>query len=681
MSAANPLLEIQFRIPFDQIEPPHVEPALDQLLAEAQQRLDDLAGDDQPRTFANTLLALERVTEKVEYALGVVAHLEAVRTTPELRKAYNVVQPKASAFFSSIPLNEALWKQLKAYASTDEARKLEGVRKRFLTKTVDDFRRSGADLDPAGKKRLQEIDVELSTLTTKFGENVLDSTNAFELIIEDEVRLSGLPPSAREQARDSAKKKDKEGWRFTLQAPSYSAIMTYLDDHTVREQVWREYSTRATKGEHDNRENVAKILKLRREKATLLGYENFADLVLEERMAKKGKRAQEFVHDLEERTRAAFDRENQHLREFRMSIEGASAVHMEPWDVAYYAEKLRKAEYDFDEEDLKPYFPYEEVKKGLFEVTKRLFGIDARPVEGGAPVWHEDVQYYGVFDADGAQLGAFYADYFPREDKRGGAWMDSFLTGSKLPDGKWEPHLGLMCGNLNPPTEDKPALLSHRDVETLFHEFGHLLHHLLTRVEVRSLAGTNVAWDFVELPSQIMENWCWEREALDLFAKHYKTGEPIPDELFEKMQKARTFRAGNSQMRQVSFGTLDLAMHIDYDPEKDGDVMKYAFQIAKRFAAAPLPKAYAMIAGFTHLFSSPVGYGAGYYSYKWAEALDADAFTQFAKTGVFDAETGLAFRSQILSKGDSEDPETLFRAFMGRDPDPQALMARLGLAG
>jgi oligopeptidase A len=340
---------------------------------------------------------------------------------------------------------------------------------------------------------------------------------------------------------------------------------------------------------------------------------------------------------------------------------------------------LRKTAYDFRRGGPQTVLPYEEVKKGLFEVARRLFGVEVREVEGGAPVWHEDVQYYGVFDSDGVQLGAFYADYFPREDKRGGAWMDSFLTGRKLSDGTWEPHLGLMCGNLNPPTEDKPALLSHRDVETLFHEFGHLLHHLLSRVEIRSLAGTHVAWDFVELPSQIMENWCWEREALDLFARHYKTGEQIPDDLFKKMKRARTFRSGNAQMRQISFATLDLALHIDFDPERDGDVMQYAFQIAKKFAPAPLPRDYAMLAGFTHLFASPVGYGAGYYSYKWAEALDADAFTKFAENGVFNQETGRAFRNEILAKGDSEDPEKLFRAFMGRDPDPQALMARLGL--
>ena len=529
---ANPLTEIRFQIPFDRIEPAHVEPAVDALLENAQQMLDALADAEGPRTFDNTLLELERVTERLSFAMGVVSHLESVRTTPELREAYNAVRPKVSAFYSSIALNEKVWGQLKRFSGSDEAQALAGVRKRFLDKTMDDFRRSGAELEPAGKVRLKEINVELAKLTTKFSENVLDATNDFELTIDDEARLAGLPESAREQARESAKSKDLEGWRFTLKAPSYTAVMTYLDDRNVREKVWKAYSTRAASGQYDNRELIAKILELRGEKARLLGYDNFADLVLEDRMAKTGRKAQAFLEDLRERTAEAFGAENETLRNFRIGLEGPSAVHMEPWDIAYYSEKLRKAEYDYEEEDLRPYFPYEEVKKGMFEVARRLYGIEVR-ARDDAPVWHEDVQYYAVHDADGSQIGAFYADYFPREDKRGGAWMDSFITGQPLEQG-WEPHLGLMCGNLNPPTSDRPALLTHRDVETLFHEFGHLLHHLLSRVEVRSLAGTSVAWDFVELPSQIMENWCWEREALDLFAAHYETGSRSPKSCSER---------------------------------------------------------------------------------------------------------------------------------------------------
>jgi oligopeptidase A len=350
---------------------------------------------------------------------------------------------------------------------------------------------------------------------------------------------------------------------------------------------------------------------------------------------------------------------------------------MQPWDIGYYAEKLRQREYDFDEEQLRPYFPYERVKQGLFELVRRLYGIEVRQ-EQGLPVWRDDVQYDSLYDSDGSRLGAFYTDYFPDEQKRGGAWMDSFLTGSKTEHG-WEPHLGLMCGNLNPPVGKQPALLTHRDVETLFHEFGHLLHHLLTRVEIRSQAGVHFAWDYVEQPTQIKENSCWEREALDQFAQHYETAALIPDELFQKMKRARTFRAANHQMRQLGLASLDLALHIDYDPHRDGDVMAYARNVLAKFAPAPLPEDYAMPAAFTHLFADPVGYGAGYYSYKWSEVLDADAFTRFAAEGIFNPQTGASFRENILSKGDSEEPEALFRAFMGREPSPEALMTRLGL--
>lgn len=668
---SNPLVKINFRIPFDEIKAEHVEPAIDELLADAQNSLDKIVASPEPRTFANTLLALEKVTETLEYAMNIVGHLEGVATYPELREAYNKVQPKVSAFYSGIPLNAGLWRQVKAFAETQEARGLQATRARFLKKEVDGFRRSGADLDEAGKARLTEINVELARRTTKFSENVLDATNAFEYYIEDEAGLAGLPASAVDAARQSAESKGREGWRFTLQAPSLVAVLTYLDDAAVREKLYRAHSTRASSGEFDNSENVAAILELRKEKARLLGYANFADLVLEERMAKTGEQATAFVRNLKARTQQAFERENEDLRNF-------AGKELDPWDVGYYAEKMRQAQYDFDEEELRPYFPYEGVLRGMFEITGRLYGIRVEK-QSGVAAWDEGVDYYTVYDADDSVMGSFYADYFPRENKRGGAWMDAFITGEPTTDG-FTPHLGLNCGNLTPPLGDKPALLTHREVETIFHEFGHLLHHLLSRVEIKSLAGTRVAWDWVELPSQIMENWCWEREALDLFARHYQTVAPIPEALFQKMVRAKNFRAANAQMRQLSFGTVDLALHTEYDSKVDGDVMLYARQLLDSFAAVPLPAEHAMIAGFTHLFSSPVGYGAGYYSYKWSEVLDADAFTRFASQGIFDSEVGRAFRENVLAKGDSEEPEELFRAFMGRDPDAEALLRRIGLA-
>ncbi len=657
----NPLLEISFRVPFDKIKASDVEPAIDQLLAEAAQRLDETISSDRP------LHALDRMTEKLDYAMSVVRHLESVATTPELRAAFNAVHPKVSAFYASLPLNEALYKSIQRYAATDEARALTGTMRRYLTKTIDSFKRHGAELDPAGKARLKEIDVALAEATTKFSENVLDSTNAWDLTITDEKKLAGLPPSAIAAARASAESKGREGWRFTLQAPSYMAVMTYLDDQEIRREMWHAYNRRASEGDHDNRPLIVKILGLRKEKAQLLGFRDFADLVLDDRMAHTGDRAQQFIADLRAKTEKRFREENQELEAF-------ANRKLEPWDIGYWAEKQRAALYDFDEEALRPYFPLEKVVAGMFEIFGRVLGIRVTE-EHGVPAWDSQVKSYGIHDAATNQyLGSFYADWYPRENKRGGAWMDTLITGNPMQN---EPHLGMICGNLTPPVDGKPALLTHREVETIFHEFGHLLHHLLSRVEVRSLSGTSVAWDFVELPSQIMENWCWERQSLDLFAKHYETGAPIPEDLFQKMRRAKTFRAANAQMRQLGFGFVDLALHREWDGKSD--VIRYSRDILQQFAPAPLPEDYAMITGFTHLFASPVGYGAGYYSYKWAEVLDADAFTRFRQEGVFNEATGRDYREKILARGDSEDPAALYRSFMGRDPDPDALLVRAGL--
>jgi len=663
----NPLLQIQFRVPFDQIRVEHVEPAIDELLADAWRRLEETIAADRP------LQALDNMTERLDYAMNVVRHLESVATTPALRAAYNAVQPKVSAFYSSIPLNDRLWKTIQRYAATEEARQLTGTMKRFLTKTIDAFKRHGAELDNAGKKRLQEIDVALTEATTKFSEHVLDSTNAYELTITEEERLKGLPPTAIAAARAAAEAKGQSGWRFTLQAPSYLAVMTYLDDAAIREQLYRAFNTRATLagpgGEaHDNRGLIVRILELRREKARLLGFRDFSDLVLEDRMAHTGAHAQSFVEDLREKTEAKFREENRDLEAF-------AGRELASWDIGYFAEKQRAALYDFDEEALRPYFPLERVTAGMFDIFGRLLGINVTE-ESGVPAWDSEVKCYAIYDsATGTRLGSFYADWYPRENKRGGAWMEALITGNP-PAG--QPNLGLICGNLTPPVDGKPALLTHREVETIFHEFGHLLHHLLSRVEVRSLAGTSVAWDFVELPSQIMENWCWERESLDLLARHWETGETIPEDLFQKMKRAKTFRAANAQMRQIGFGVMDLALHREWDGKTD--VIESSRAILQQFSPAQLPTEHAMLAAFTHLFAGPVGYGAGYYSYKWAEVLDADAFTRFRKEGVFNSQVGHEYRDKILARGDSQDPAELYRSFMGRDPDPRAMLERAGLA-
>jgi oligopeptidase A len=393
-------------------------------------------------------------------------------------------------------------------------------------------------------------------------------------------------------------------------------------------------------------------------------------------MVRTGARAWDFVSGLTEKTRSFFETEQADLARFAHRLRGDDAPPLSPWDLGYYAEKLRVARYDFDEEALRPYLPADRVIKGLFEVAQRLYGVTVTPLTD-RPTWHPDVQVFALDDADGTRWGIFYADLYPRTGKRGGAWMRPFLTGDPANGG--EPHVGLICGNFTPPVGDRPALLSHREVQTLFHEFGHLIHHLLTDVPVRSLAGTNVAWDFVELPSQIMENWTWAEPALALMAGHVETGAPIPQDLLDRMQAARTFHGATAQMRQLSFATVDLKLHRDFDAATGGDPVAYARDVAQSFSAVRLPEDFAMVASFGHLFASPAGYAAAYYSYKWAEVLDADAFTRFEGEHLFDAEVGKAFREEVLSKGNSRDPAELYRNFMGRDPDPEALMRRAGL--
>ncbi len=671
----NPLLHLSARIPFDVVRAAHVEPAIDALLAVARERMAAIVDVDGPRTWENTLGALDAMADRLEDAMSVADHLESVLGDPELRAAYNAVQPKVSAFYSSVPLSEGLWSGLRAYAETVEAKALTGERARYLRRTLDDFRRHGAELPAEKKERLQALEVELAETTNRFSQNVVDATDAFELLVNDEAKLAGLPESAKAAARASAEEAGKPGWRFTLQAPSYLAVLTYLDDVEIREALYTAYNTRATGGEWDNRPLLDRILALRAEKAALLGYDDVADLLLEPRMVKSGAAASKFVGELEARTRGAFEAEQASLAAFRREAEGSDAPALLPRDLAYYAEKQRKALYDFDEEALRPYLGVEGVLAGMFEVVHHLYGVRVVPLDD-VPVWHEAVRAYGLDDESGTRIGQFYADLFPRPGKRGGAWMRPMLHGDPETGA---PHVAVMCANVTPAVGGQPALLRHREVETLFHEFGHLLHHLLTRVDVRSLAGTNVAWDFVELPSQIMENWCWARASLDLFARHHETGERIPEELFRALTNARTFRAGTAQMRQLGFGSVDLFLHREYRPEL-GSVLNRARAVLQRFTPAPLPDGYAMVASFTHLFGSPTGYAAGYYSYKWAEVLDADAFTRFEAEGLFSREVGQAFRDTILARGDSDDPAALYEAFMGRGPDPEALMRRAGLA-
>ena len=675
MSTENVLVAASrntFALPFDRIEADQVEPAIRQLLEEGKGEIDAIATDSAMPTYASLLGGLEAALEPLSRALGMVGHLESVATTPALREVYSRLKPEVSAFFASIPLHAGLWKRLLAFSTTREAASLEPVRKRHLDKTVDDFRRHGAELDAVGKARLEEIDRELSVVTTRFSQNVLDATNAFSVLVTEEAQLAGLPPSARAQAKQSAEQKAQAGYRFTLQGPSLMAVLTYLEDASIRVRVWSAYTTRAAEA---NGALIVQILALRHEKARLLGQADFSDLVLVDRMAKTGEAALRFVRDLSSRTRDAFEHETAELSAYKKSKTGDGAL--APWDVGLWSEKLRQERFDFDDEALRPYFAAERVLGGLFTIAQKLYGL--RITEATLPTWDAAVRTFAAHDANGVHIGSFYVDLYPRENKRGGAWMNGLIMGGPRDDGGFDPHLALFCANATPPVDGQPALLTHDEVETLFHEFGHLLHQLLSRVEVRGFAGTNVAWDFVELPSQIMENWTWEREALDLFARHVETGETIPEALFSRMKSARAYRAATMQMRQLGFALTDLMLHREYDPAKHGDVLAYTRDALASCSVTALPADYAMFASFTHLFASSVGYAAGYYSYKWAEVLDADAFSRFQQEGLFSGDVGAQFRDRVLSQGDSADAMKLYVDFMGREPSLDALLVRAGL--
>jgi oligopeptidase A len=667
----NPLLSSDYRIPFHLVEPAHVVPGVREALARAERELEELVSAQGERTYENTLGRMDALLERLSRTIRPVAHLTSVMSSPELREAYDEVVPEFSAFYARLPLNEGLWRAVKEFAATPEAAELSGIRRRHLEKTTREFERAGADLPPETKQRVEALRVELSQAQTQFANHTLDSTNAFELVLTDPADLAGLPESALAQARTAAETREVEGWRFTLQVPSYSPFMQYAENRKLRRQVQQAYVNRAAEEPFDNRPLVKRILEMRRELARLLGFRDWADYVLEDSMAGTGDRAVAFERDLEERTRPFWRGEVEELLAFARDELGLDEV--QPWDSSYVAERMRRARFDLDAELLRPYFALPRVLEGLFEITRRLFGARVAEVPNDA-VWHPEVRFYEVRDEAGTLLGSFYADWHPRESKRSGAWMNGLITGGPRADGGFAPHLALVVGNLSPAEGDRPPLLTHTEVSTVFHEFGHLLHHILSRVEIPSLAGTHVATDWVELPSQILENWTWERAALDLFARHWQTGEPIPDDLYRRMLAARTFMGADFQMRQLSLGTLDLDLHVDFDPERDGDPVERAREIMARFAIRPDFADNHFVTGFTHVFAGD--YAAGYYSYLWSEVLDADAFTRFQREGIFNRETGRAFVDAILSRGDSREPAELFHEFMGRDPDPAALLHR-----
>ena len=683
---SNPLLSEAYRIPFHAIKAEHVEPGIRQALSDAQTEVDSVSDDVGPASWDNTLGRLDRALEKLSRRIAPLGHLVSVAETKELRDAYNSILPEISAFWSRIPLDPDLWKRLEVFENTDEANALRGIERRHLKKTLSEFRRAGANLPADQKDRLQALQVELAQTQQKFSENVLDATAAWALLVTDESRLDGVPEAAKRRFSARANENGDEGWTLTLDYPSVEPILKHCRDSELRHEVFVAYTTRCREGEHDNRPLLARILRMRDEIAHILGYEGFPDYVLADRMAGTGVRAVSFEQDLVERTQPYWQRDTQQLSDHAKSI-GLDTL--KPWDVAFVTEDLRKTRYDIDDEVLRPYFPLDQVLKGMFEIVHRTFGfrIEEKKID---EVWHEDVRFYEIYDESSTMLGAFYTDWFPRKEKRQGAWMNNFITGGPTHIG-FAPHLGVMCGNFTPPEGEDQALLTHREVQTTFHEFGHLLHHCASQVPIPARAGIHVAWDWVELPSQLMENWTWEREALDLFAKHDETGDALPEELYSRLIAARQFVGGWAQMRQLALGTIDLELHEqlarklrrdaegqpvsdELDALQGNEVMEFARSRFTDFAPEPEFAAFHPLTSFTHIFAG--GYAAGYYSYLWSEVLDADVFSRFRNEGIFNRETGRLYVDSILSRGDSDDPHTLFLEFMGRAPNPGALLER-----
>ena len=692
----HPFLAPEFHVRWSTLVPAAVEPDITHALDLAKKAIESICTQDvATATYESTFLALEEATEELGHGWGRLNHLDSVSDNPAQREALNKMLPEVTDFYSSLPLNARLWSALKAFAESPETDKLDAVKKRFVEETLADFRQSGADLPAHQKQRIAEIEADLSKLTKQYAERVLDSTNAWDMVITDESKLAGLPESAKAGAAANARAKgiatdEQPAWRFTLQFPSMYPIMQHLHDDSIRRQVWEGSSKVGAYGEYDNTALVWRILELRHEKASLLGHRHFADLTLLRRMAKTGSSALEFIENLHARILPAFHADYSQLAQYKAAQSGQPVDMLEPWEVAYWAERQRQENYDLDDEALRPYFPVDGVMSGMFEIASRLFGISIKQLDTvfiapGTPdatpsnaveTWHPEVCFYEIHDSvTGTHHGSFYADWHPRESKRGGAWMNSLHTGNA-----GEPHLGLIIGNMSPPVDGRPALLTHSEVETIFHEFGHLLHGMLSQVPVKSLSGTNVPWDFVELPSQIMENFCWDRESLDLFARHHESGETLPDDLFAKMIAAKNYLSASAFMRQLAFSKIDLELHIHLDSWLGKDLDAVDREILTDYRAQLKTETPTMLRRFNHIFSSPTGYAAGYYSYKWSEVLDADAFTRFQNEGILNPETGRAFREHILSKGNSAPADELYRRFMGRDPELEPLLVRAGLA-
>ena len=676
----NPLLENNTLPAFINIKPEHVEPALNQVLEQAKVTVNELLKTNEYPTWESLVMPMEELDASIDKVWSPVSHLNSVMNSDELRVAYNACLPKLSQFGTELGQNEELYGAYKRIAESAGFADLDIAQKKVINNALRDFRLSGVELSQQDRDTFKQISQKLTELTAKFEENLMDATHAWKKHITDETLLSGLPESTKDMAAQFAQRDEVEGWVFTLDFPSYMPVMSYADDRDFREEIYTAFATKASDqgpsaGKWDNTEIMTDILKSRHQLAQLIGFDNHAQRSLATKMAQSPQQVLDFLSDLAARSKPIAEEEFEELKSF--ANETAGMTELEAWDVTYFAEKLRQQRYSISQEELKPYFPENKVVSGLFAVVNRLYGLDIKE-RTDVDVWHKDVRFFEIFDAQGELRGQFYLDLFARNHKRGGAWMDECLVRRQTETGIQTPVAFLTC-NFSEPVGDKPALFTHDEVTTLFHEFGHGLHHMLTKIHHAGVSGINgVAWDAVELPSQFMENWAWEREALDLISGHYETGDVLPQDLFDKMIAARNFQSAMIMVRQLEFSLFDFRLHLEFNPEQDKQVDKVLAEVRDQVAVVKPPKFNRFAHSFSHIFAG--GYAAGYYSYKWAEVLSADAFSKFEEKGIFDRATGIEFLESILEQGGSREPMELFIQFRGREPEIDALLRHSGIA-
>ncbi|MFM5116552.1 oligopeptidase A [Aeromonas hydrophila] len=677
----NPLLTMDSLPPFSQIQPDQVQPAVTQAIADCKQKISDVLAQRDPHTWDSLIAPLEEVNDRLARIWSPVSHLNSVLNSEALRAAHDACLPLLSEFQTYVGQHEGLYQAYRELAESDDFPLLSGAQRKEIQNTLRDFRLSGIGLPAEAQQRYGEIQARLSELASRFSNNVLDATQGWNKLVTDEAELAGLPQSAQAAARQLAELRGKEGWLFTLDIPSYLPVMMYADNRALRAELYEAFTTRASDqgpnaGKWDNSAIMTELLALRRELAQLLGFANYAELSLATKMADKPEQVVNFLTDLAAKSLPQGKAELEEIRAFAAEQHGQDEL--AAWDLAYYAEKLKQHKFSISDEQLRPYFPASKVVKGLFEVVKRVFGMKVRE-RLGIDTWHPDVRFYDIFDAEDELRGSFYLDLYAREHKQGGAWMDVCLGRRYRQDGSLQKPVAYLTCNFNGPVDGKPALFTHNEVVTLFHEFGHGIHHMLTRIDVAGVAGINgVAWDAVELPSQFLENWCWESEALAFISGHHETGEPLPANLLEKMLTARNFQAAMQMLRQLEFALFDFRLHQEFDPASTDQIPALLDEVRSQVAVMTPPAFNRFQHSFSHIFAG--GYAAGYYSYKWAEVLSADAFSRFEEEGIFNPATGQSFLKNILEKGGSKEPMELFRAFRGREPQVDALLRHSGIA-